>query len=153
MKKVVHNLWRAKAPSCIQDIIEWRTNGIILVICLQEGWSWLGKSFKAERLWEMSGADYHKQAFSNFFPPTYDECEQLSRMIDKQATLVHCKAGVDRTGFLCSYYLATRTDITMEAAWEYAIKEGMHWWYKILWKRAFFKAAMEHGKNLCKANV
>ncbi|MBK7366128.1 MAG: dual specificity protein phosphatase family protein [Nitrosomonas sp.] len=147
MKHVLKNLYKSKAPTCVEDLIDWRIAGITQVICLQEGWSWLGGAFQAEKLWESSGGSYHKQSFSNFFPPNHDELEALACMIDAQPTLVHCKAGVDRTGMLCGYYLATRTDRPIQDCWDYAKKEGMHFWYQIGWKKAFFKAVLEQGKR------
>ncbi len=140
---VATDLYRSSAPEGKLDIQSIYGMGIRNVICLQEGWSWkLFRKYRAERDFEKLGGTYWTISWSNFFPPTPDECILLCNLIINPATpgatLIHCKAGVDRTGWLCAFYLMYTGVMKPQEAWEYMQTRGMHWWFRMFWRKAFF---------------
>lgn len=142
-KHVADKLFRSGMPECLADIGRlYDRQEIKTIICLQEGWTsalggWKGEAEACAGL----GIEYLHFPMSNFLPPVVEELEVIYQHI-KQASnrgnvLVHCRAGVDRTGFVCAYVQVRDHLLSPEEAMREAFSMGMHWWYRIGWRDAF----------------
>lgn len=146
-RQVTPVLIRGGRPKNIHDLLELWHEGIRAIICLQEGITWFFGGYRTDKDWQGFGGHQWKTPLSNFRAPTKKQCDDICKIIHqfrirKQTVFLHCRAGVDRTGFVSAYYVWKYCEISPEAAWNYAGETGMHFWYRIFWKKAFFKAVI-----------
>lgn len=143
VKRITKYVLRGPQPKTAEDLTELHGEyGVRTIINLQEGWSyWPGE----ERLWQLLGGKYIHYGLSNFFPPTYDEVRAIIRdakeaVLDTGPVYIHCKKGVDRTGFVAGAYEVYYALKTVDQAWDDMQKIGMHWWFShILWRKSSFQ--------------
>lgn len=142
IKHVHKNLYRSDRPRSAKDLgDDVRRLGIEAILTLEEGWSDVFGWNDERDFWTgILKKPFHHIPMSNFWPPSKDECEIALNIIDcyPEGVLVHCFSGVDRTGFVCSYYLWKKGVMSAEEAWQYAVKSGQHWWFR-WWKPYFMR--------------
>lgn len=141
--------FRGPSPRNASEMAFLRGLGVQIVVCLQEGFTDLFRGTSRRDLWEAEWAyRWMNICFSNFFPPTRDECQLVGEVVHFQRegrfdVLLCCKRGKDRTGFICGIYEVIYRGVPADVAWGMAADYGMAWHYKWLWKKAFFRVATE----------
>lgn len=115
------------------------------VISLQEGWADLFGHYYEGADCKAQGLTFMHYQLSNVFAPKMWVCESILKniILTEERTYLHCFAGVDRTGFICSLYLVLVDGWDPYDAWREAIRMGMHKRYQILWEKAFFRRVEE----------
>jgi protein tyrosine phosphatase (PTP) superfamily phosphohydrolase (DUF442 family) len=139
---VLRNIWRSDAPKNKNELRKLWEDGFTDIFCFQEGWSWLFGAFRGESYWESLGGNYVRIPVSNFFGMSIDQVRLVADQIlaaESGKVLIHCRAGVDRTGFMCGYLLWREHIKTVCSAWNYVVDRGMHAHYQVLWKKRFFE--------------
>lgn len=141
IKSVLKSIYRSSRPKNIEDLKQISDLGITVVVCLEEGWTWLLGGWRAEKDFEKMGGNYLRIPFSNFFAPSIDLTRIVAEKIENSqgGVLIHCRAGVDRTGWMSGYLLYRCGVMDAQQAWDYIGKNGMHMWYRYLWKKSFFE--------------
>lgn len=135
MKKVAHNLFRGKRPENLNQL---KFNDIKCVISLQSGLNDVYEK-DAYRLihWPDTGIKHYELEQNDFAPPTKSDVEEFLKVVKLNIQFgkiyVHCKAGVDRTGFMIACYRMQIEGWSFNLAWKEMKKEGSHWWYR-WWK-------------------
>lgn len=151
MKEVVPGLYRG--PRCHPDeIVE---NKIDVVLCLQSG------------LWDLAtndpydNFDFHfydiqvvNIGMSDFTPPEQDAVNRAINTIERslkygRRVYIHCKSGVDRTGFVVAAYRMRVQKKPFKEAYEEWVREGRHFWY-FWWKYALKKYESSLNKLMAK---
>lgn len=136
MIQVSENLWRGPRPKDLQVL---KDQGFDCLISLQSGiYELLGED---NREWQFPcdyGIDYYHIPLNDFLPPRKDKIElALQKIASHKKTYVHCKHGVDRTGFLCAVYRMKVFGWAFEGAKLELFKHGFHkfpylWWLRNL---------------------
>ncbi len=78
---------------------------------------------------------------SEFFPPSIKKLKRGAYQIHttKKTVLVHCRHGVDRTGFMIAAYRILYENYTLNEAYQECLNYGhnvfLYWW----WKRSLSK--------------
>jgi protein-tyrosine phosphatase len=87
--------------------------------------------------WPDVGIKHYELEQNDFSPPTNYDVNEFLKVLALNMPLgkvyVHCKAGVDRTGFMIAVYRMQVEDWPFDKAWKEMKKEGSHWWYR-WWK-------------------
>ncbi len=143
-EKVDNILWRGSAPTCRADLEMLKAIGVTRIICLQEGWSKFFGGYDPLKEWVAMGGTYYAISWSNFFSPSDDEV-RLAHGLVGAGTFVHCKKGVDRTGYFVAKWKVWQGISGPVAAWEEAQRKGMHAWFRWRWKNAFFENELGPG--------
>lgn len=76
----------------------------------------------------------HEFAFPScpVMPPSFRHCLRALAVLRTECirpTYIHCRQGVDRTGFVVALYRMVEQGWSEERAWEEARSCGMHWWF------------------------
>lgn len=147
--KVSEGFFRGDRPSSDDDLFQLgKVQNVKTIISLETGfghvWDGIwGKSFNERNAWVDSWSNvYESQPCSNFTPPTPEHSEIIAKLIDSALIVgpvyLHCYSGVDRTGWMVAHWRVTRQKVSSEAAWEEAIRMGMHFRF-FWWKPAFME--------------
>jgi protein tyrosine/serine phosphatase len=138
MLLVANNLYRGPRPT---DLTILQTAGIKRIISLESGVQDLvhpDQSIERQFPCEFGIAQYDMKS-SDFTPPEdWVVHKVIALMVDQIPTYIHCKSGVDRTGFVCAAYRMQVQHWTFEAAHEEWIALGRHPWY-FLWDSSLKK--------------
>lgn len=107
MMRVTDTLWRGPRPNNLEDLEQL---GFQCIISLESGIYELFHSDKLE-FEEQHPEDFKMASYfcpmSDFTPPKYSKVVGVFDILQYQMpkkTYLHCKAGVDRTGFVCAAY-------------------------------------------------
>lgn len=81
---------------------------------------------------ETYGVEFVQIPMCPMMPPTPEQIGRALEFVgndaDSPPVYVHCRAGVDRTGIVCSAFGMRNQGWTYEEAVQDAKKNGMHWW-------------------------
>lgn len=137
MLQVHKEIFRGPRP---KDLHELRMYGVDTIISLQSGWYQLLNEDKYERQFPSDyGIRHYDLGSSDIWPPeswVVNKC--LDLMTQERHIYIHCKSGVDRTGFICAVYRMQVQNWTFNEAFQEWIAEGRHPWF-FWWKRELKK--------------
>ncbi len=141
MIKINQEIYRGPRP---KDLKTLRRFGIDTIISLQSGWFQLLNEDKYERQFPSDfGIRHYELGSSDIWPPepwVVEKC--LFLMKQERCIYMHCKSGVDRTGFIAAVYRMRVQGWSYNAAVAEWIDLGRHpwfWW----WGRELKKYAWE----------
>lgn len=129
MIQVSSKLYRGARPTTVGDFALIKATHITTVISLQGNLlEWIDGDVSKEL--ENYRGSFFWEPLSSFFSPAPWEVGDILDLIDDAPglVLVHCKQGVDRTGFIVAAH-------RMRHGWSYARAKtemyamGFHWWY------------------------
>jgi len=116
--------------------------GVRTIISLEEGWADIFGWKKEPQEWRRLGGTWIQVKLSNIFAPTKGQLDAIMFLIEENSRTArvhfHCLTGKDRTGFVAAYYEVKHEFITPQQAWDLCCARGMHWHYRLFWKKAFF---------------
>ncbi len=136
MIKVDQYLYRGPRPANPNDLLDKKIGAII---SLESG------------LWDLATNDEYENfdfykfkiaqisiGLSDFMPPTKNEINRALEAIEYFRSrgvrvYVHCKSGVDRTGFIMAVYRMKKEGWTFKEAHAEWVTRGRHFWY-FWWK-------------------
>lgn len=136
MIPVATNLYRGPRP---KDLRHLRSLGIDSIINLESG---LWELFTDDVYERQSPPDFDIRAYhlkcSDIWPPSMWAVRRAIEIIKRETeagrkVYVHCKSGVDRTGFVIAVYRMMVEGKTFEEAHSEWILRGRHIWY-FWWK-------------------
>jgi tyrosine-protein phosphatase SIW14 len=133
IKQVSNNIYRSNRPETYEDISQIRKLGIHSIISLENN----PLVVKVEKdLVRHFGISFQNFPMSEISSPTSEQLIRVVHLINTslKPVLVHCRRGVDRTGYVIAAYRM------LEEGWSYkrAIKEckdnGHRTWWYFWWK-------------------
>lgn len=146
--QVEGDLYRGGRPS-EEDVVALREMGIKTILDLEGGvFAPETEPVRRERAWaEAAGVDFVHVPLSPLTSPRPGRVEEaVAVMADpaRRPVFVHCRAGVDRTGFVVAAYRVTIEGWAAERAYDEMVRAGFH---RILfwWAAAFMRYAAEAG--------
>lgn len=152
--RVTEGVFRGPHPEMLVDL---QSRGIKTILSLQTGAQdiFRGRVYVEDEKAEMAGIDVIHVRLDNLRPPTVAQIERcLNLMIGRtqysgvqlKGTLpiyVHCKHGVDRTGFICAAYRVLVEGWDVEDALQEMREMGFHSWFYLWWPAAFRRRMAE----------
>lgn len=140
--EVSPGLYRGARPSQ-EDVAELREMGIKTILDLEAGlFSTETDAVKLERDWAAAaGLNFEHVPLGPLGAPRADRVDAALAVLrdpTKRPILVHCKAGVDRTGFVVAAYRVRVEGWTPEQAYEEMVRLGFHG-FLFWWVGAFFE--------------
>ncbi len=142
IRYVASRLWRGPRPV---DLEELKNIGITAILSLQYGWMevFSGKLYAEDELARTSDIDLIHVRLSDFFAPSEAQVIQCFEAIAaaqaRGPVYIHCKHGVDRTGFICAAYRVLMNNWSVDRAVEEWKLIGFHGWFYFWWESAFRK--------------
>lgn len=132
MFKVSDKLYRGPRP---QDLEKLRLDGFDCIISLQSGFYELLYDDKREEQFPCEfGLAFYNISLSDFTPPTRSQIDLIMSKIRKhKKTYLHCKHGVDRTGFVVACYRVSEQGRPASVAIDEMFKMGFHKLPYLLW--------------------
>lgn len=131
--QVSTQLYRGSRPETVEDFNLLRASGISSVVCLQGNLlEYLNDEVAIEMKSIASYFSFFWIPLSSIWPPKPGAVHDILRLIRSRhgKVLVHCKEGVDRTGFVvAAYQLTCDHGCTYEQAKADMYRHGFHWWY------------------------
>lgn len=127
--KVTEGLYRGPRP---QNLDEIKSLGIKTIISLESGIYELFHNDTYEEVdWAKEKIQFYWYPENDFFPPEKINVFNILNLIitSNQPILIHCKSGVDRTGFMVACYRMKVQGWGFDEAWNECKAMGMHWWY------------------------
>lgn len=152
--RVTEDVFRGPHPEVMSDL---SALGIKTILSLQTGAQEILRNeiYSEDHRAEKLGIRVVHERLSNFFPPNELQVFTcLSHMTgqtgpfrshepEKLPIYVHCKHGVDRTGFICAAYRVLIQGWEIEDALEEMYELGHHRWFYWYWTPAFRKRMAE----------
>lgn len=131
MIQVSENLWRGPRPENLEDL---QKQGFERIISLESG---VYEFFHQDTLEteEQRPKDFGMISYlvpmSDITAPSREDVFRVINLIlfTKKKTYLHCKSGVDRTGFVCAAFRMQTQGWTYDAAYAEWVNLGRHWWY------------------------
>src|SRR4051812_48335547 len=134
MKEFTCGLFRGPRPKSLEEL---KANKITTIIDLETGAyekfhnDWYETA--GHELWE-NGINLIRFPLFDIWPPNRYQICWIFAEIDKASLrpgsiLIHCKSGVDRTGFVVAAWRMYRQKWSLAAAANEWIMEGAHWWF------------------------
>ncbi|AWS00268.1 protein-tyrosine phosphatase family protein [Metallosphaera hakonensis] len=106
-------------PSHLDEIRLWKSSGVRKVLILAEDWeieeSWGDVDYYLDQL-RSEGLSYLHVPIPDGYPPSRSQFQEIVQWLDKGANLVHCVAGIGRTGTVLAGYLILREGVTPDQA-------------------------------------
>jgi protein-tyrosine phosphatase len=120
--------YRGPRPGSLSEL---RFFGVETVISLESGFY---EFFHQDTYEKEYPSDYGLRHFqircSPVFPPNEDEVNKVLEILSRHnTTYMHCKSGVDRTGFMVAVYRMQKEGWTYEKAYQEWKDRGRHWWF------------------------
>lgn len=125
-----------------QDYFALAASGVRTILSLQTGW-WeflRGKLFDGDEGARAAGIEMIHLKLSNFGAPKREQVLKALWYIKScrpRGIYVHCKHGVDRTGFVIAAYRVLERGWDVEDAIDEWFAEGFHWWWYWTWPWTF----------------
>jgi protein tyrosine/serine phosphatase len=146
--EVSPGLYRGGRPS-EEDVVALREMGIKTILDLEGGlFETETEPVRRERHGaEAAGIDFVHVPLSPLRAPSPARVgEALAVIVDpaRRPVFVHCRAGVDRTGFVVAAYRVTVEGWTPERAYDEMVRSGFHA-YLFWWKGVFMRYAAAAG--------
>lgn len=131
---VQNNLYRSERPRSVQEL---KDAGIQIVISLQSGmWEFnRDDEYEIEKVISALVDDITYIEIDHFalLPPKRADVELALRVIRQnpgKKVLVHCKAGKDRTGYVCAVYRMQDCKWSLQEAVNEMLQMGQHFRYR-----------------------
>lgn len=143
--KVTDQIYRGPHPEMMIDL---QRLGIRSILSLQTGAQdmFRGRTYVEDEEAEKVGISVSHLRLDNLRPPTKDQVTRCLRVMTYPPALpiyVHCKHGVDRTGFIIAAYRVLVQGWDVEDALEEMYELGHHRWFYWYWTPAFRKRMAE----------
>jgi protein-tyrosine phosphatase len=107
-------------PLTEKEIIEWKSNGVKRVLILAENWEieeiWGNVNYYFSKLEESNLEYLHLPVSDGYAPRIDDALAAIKWLKNGKGNLVHCVAGIGRTGSLISAYLIDTEGLNVEDA-------------------------------------
>ncbi len=137
-------LWRGPRPS---DLLPLEIRSIATIISLQEGWDeiFLHKLYAEDEAARIASIELIHVRLSDIWAPSAAQVKLCLQHIlsAKGRVYIHCKHGVDRTGFICAAYRVIQQGWSIEQAILEWRAMGFHRWFYFWWESAFRRVIKE----------
>lgn len=138
MRIVTKGLYRGPHPTYL-DLRTIKEIGIKNIVNLEPNWFSLWNEILEL---EDTGIEVHSFPLCPILPPSMQMVRYLVKLIEELMRIgpvyVHCKAGVDRTGYIVGAYRVMVEKRNIESAMNEMDANGMHWWLR-WWKVSFHR--------------
>lgn len=106
-------------PYTIDEIKEWKRNGVKKVLVLPEDWeieeAWGDVNYYFSLL-EENGFKYLHIPIPDGLAPTDEQFEEILKWLNGSGNLVHCVGGIGRTGTVIAAYLIVKEGLNVGEA-------------------------------------
>lgn len=121
-------IFRGQAPEGPLDLMKLKDYGVMHVLCLETGNFEDGDMFNESAWVQDVDMRFWALPIGRFLPPSKRQVERALFVLCYANVFVHCKQGVDRTGFIIAKYRMSRGWPKERAVSEFR-RMGRHWWY------------------------
>lgn len=145
MIEIDKGVFRGPRPT---DFATLKAAGIKTILSLQDGWFEVlrGKLYEGDESARLHGIELIHARLSDFRAPTDDQvmfCLAEMLRAENLPIYVHCKHGVDRTGFVCAAYRVIVQEWSIEMAIEEWVALGFHRSFYFWWPAVFRRLMRE----------